>query len=86
MFGRHVSADVLLDHESVSRRHAALCFQGMTGKCMVLDLNSAHGTFVDGRRVDKVGGGGHERGRGYGGTRVWRGCGGTRVWREGMVV
>ena len=58
VFGRHVSADVLLDHESVSRRHAALCFQGMTGKCMVLDLNSAHGTFVDGRRVDKVGGGG----------------------------
>ncbi|GAX74839.1 hypothetical protein CEUSTIGMA_g2285.t1 [Chlamydomonas eustigma] len=54
VFGRHISADVVCDHPSLSRLHAAVCFQGMTGKCMVLDLGSTHGTYVNGERVEQA--------------------------------
>lgn len=34
LFGRNdVLSDVVLEHASVSRQHAALCFEGMTGRC-----------------------------------------------------
>eukprot|EP00877_Chromochloris_zofingiensis_P003111 jgi/Chrzof1/12800/Cz07g07300.t1 len=64
-FGRLPDNDVILEHASISRHHAAICFQASTGTnssstssstsraCMVLDLGSAHGTFLDGRRVAK---------------------------------
>ena len=47
-------ADAVLDHPSISRLHAAVCYEGLTGAWRVVDLGSAHGTFVDGRAVDKV--------------------------------
>lgn len=52
--GRAPVADAVLDHPSISRLHAAVCYEGLTGAWRVVDLGSAHGTFVDGRAVDKV--------------------------------
>eukprot|EP00928_Gymnodinium_smaydae_P040339 TRINITY_DN27366_c0_g2_i1.p1 TRINITY_DN27366_c0_g2~~TRINITY_DN27366_c0_g2_i1.p1 ORF type:complete len:478 (+),score=132.09 TRINITY_DN27366_c0_g2_i1:101-1534(+) len=43
--------DILLNHESVSRRHAEVSRQGLF--LFISDLGSAHGTFLDGRRLDK---------------------------------
>jgi len=47
--GRSRSCDVVLDHDTVSRRHAALArdAEGWT----VTDLGSSNGTWLDGRRV-----------------------------------
>ncbi|KAK9825585.1 hypothetical protein WJX74_007760 [Apatococcus lobatus] len=53
VFGRHASADVVLDHPSVSRHHAAICYQSLTGRWMVLDLGSVHKTFVDNQPLEK---------------------------------
>lgn len=49
VIGRDGSAAVRLDHESVSRRHAALSWRD--GQWHVRDLGSRHGTFVNERRV-----------------------------------
>jgi pSer/pThr/pTyr-binding forkhead associated (FHA) protein len=89
VFGRLPTNNVVLDHASISRQHAALCFAsatttsssktpadagaagrascasagvetsssgsgGSTHRCMVLDLGSAHGTWVNGQRCSKV--------------------------------
>ena len=43
-----------MDHQSISRQHAAICYQRMTGKWMLLDLGSVHGTFYDGQPVSKA--------------------------------
>jgi pSer/pThr/pTyr-binding forkhead associated (FHA) protein len=45
--GRGNEADLQLDHESVSRRHAA--FHGLGGELVVEDLQSRNGTFVNGQ-------------------------------------
>ena len=45
---------MVLDHPSLSRQHAAVCFERAGQRWMLLDLNSAHGTFVDGRPVSKA--------------------------------
>jgi pSer/pThr/pTyr-binding forkhead associated (FHA) protein len=47
--GRGFSADVRLDHQSVSRRHALLVAHPHGTR--ILDDRSANGTFVNGRRV-----------------------------------
>ncbi len=47
--GRAAGADVVLDDPQVSRRHALLRLA--EGECVVLDLGSANGTFVNGRRL-----------------------------------
>ena len=47
--GRGFSADVRLEHQSVSRRHAVLVEH--SGTTRILDDRSANGTFVNGRRV-----------------------------------
>jgi DNA-binding NtrC family response regulator len=48
VLGRGDAAHVLLDHTSVSRRHATLTL----GETLILeDLGSSNGTFVDGRRL-----------------------------------
>ena len=49
--GREDDCRVIMDHESISRRHAEIAVgaQGLA----VRDLGSANGTFVDGERVEK---------------------------------
>jgi ABC-type multidrug transport system ATPase subunit len=49
--GRDPSADAVLNHPSVSRRHAQLRLLAGDG-CVVVDLNSTAGSFVNGRRFD----------------------------------
>ena len=48
-FGRGFSADVRLEHQSVSRRHAIVVAHPHGTR--ILDDRSANGTFVNGRRV-----------------------------------
>jgi hypothetical protein len=40
---------VTLDHDSISRRHAALVHDGLQKKVQLVDLGSRHGTKLDGR-------------------------------------
>lgn len=47
--GRREGSDILLAHESVSRRHAVV-LESDKG-WIIRDLNSANGTFVDGHRI-----------------------------------
>lgn len=51
LMGRDESCDYPLDHPMVSRRHARIEATG--GGHAVLDLGSANGTFVNGRRVQR---------------------------------
>jgi DNA-binding winged helix-turn-helix (wHTH) protein len=50
LVGREPTATVLIDHSSVSRRHARLSVKGTD--VVVEDLGSRNGTFVNGQRVD----------------------------------
>ena len=47
--GRRVSADIVLDDSSVSRRHALVLERG--GEPMIADDRSLNGVYVNGRRV-----------------------------------
>ena len=44
----------MLDHASVSRQHAILCYQTDSNKWVIVDQGSAHGTSVNGRSTVKV--------------------------------
>ncbi len=50
LLGRTGSADVIFDSRLVSRTHAKLIKEA--GGCVIQDLNSLRGTYVNGRRVD----------------------------------
>jgi diguanylate cyclase (GGDEF)-like protein len=50
--GRREDADLRIVDEAVSRRHAAVRVEG--AGAVLRDLESANGTWVDGRRVDEV--------------------------------
>ena len=50
--GRGFSADLRLEDQSVSRRHAVIVDDGHGTR--ILDDRSANGTFVNGRRVDEA--------------------------------
>ncbi|XP_010441504.1 PREDICTED: nuclear inhibitor of protein phosphatase 1-like [Camelina sativa] len=53
IFGRqHQTCDFVLDHQSVSRQHAAVVHH-KNGSIFVIDLGSAHGTFVANERLTK---------------------------------
>lgn len=49
--GRDPSNNIVIDNLSVSRKHAVVSF--IDGKCIIEDLESANGTFVDGKRIEK---------------------------------
>lgn len=48
--GRDAACDVVLDDDSVSRKHAEL-FRDDRGQYRIKDLDSANGTFIDGEKV-----------------------------------
>jgi hypothetical protein len=50
VIGRSPNCDVQLMHATSSRRHAML-FHHSNGSCYVVDCGSAHGTYVNGKRV-----------------------------------
>uniref|UniRef100_A0A6M2EM76 FHA domain-containing protein n=1 Tax=Populus davidiana TaxID=266767 RepID=A0A6M2EM76_9ROSI len=53
IFGRQIhTCDFVLDHQSVSRQHAAV-IPHKNGSIFVIDLGSAHGTFVANERLTK---------------------------------
>ncbi|KAK4285099.1 hypothetical protein QN277_001841 [Acacia crassicarpa] len=53
IFGRQIqTCDFVLDHQSVSRQHAAVV-PHKNGSIYVIDLGSAHGTFVANERLTK---------------------------------
>ncbi|KAJ0240549.1 Protein phosphatase 1 regulatory inhibitor subunit PPP1R8 [Hirschfeldia incana] len=53
IFGRqHQACDFVLDHQSVSRQHAVVV-PHKNGSIFVIDLGSAHGTFVANERLTK---------------------------------
>lgn len=52
LLGRSRACDVRFLDPTVSRRHAAL--QRVAGGWLVVDQGSTHGTFVNGRRVDRA--------------------------------
>lgn len=51
--GREPEGNVELEHESVSRKHAALLILP-SGQILIRDLGSANGTFVNGRRLGEM--------------------------------
>lgn len=51
VIGRDPEADLVLDDDRVSRRHAALVTDDSTG-LLLRDLTSTNGTWLDGRRID----------------------------------
>lgn len=50
-FGRLPENDVMLDHESISRKHAVLQF-GPRNTAFIYDLGSSHGTFANKKQID----------------------------------
>jgi DNA-binding NtrC family response regulator len=50
LVGRDAEADLRLGDDSISRRHARLILNG--GELRIVDLDSANGTLVNGRRVE----------------------------------
>ncbi len=52
LLGRHISADIRLPDESVSRYHALMTVTG--GVWSITDLGSKSGTFVNGNRIQQT--------------------------------
>jgi len=50
--GRGLAADLRLDEDSVSRRHAILLYRSSGSR--ILDDRSSNGTFVNGRRITQA--------------------------------
>jgi hypothetical protein len=50
--GRSSQCDVVLEDDSVSRRHAEIAVRG--GVCVVRDLGSCNGTWLNGRAVTRA--------------------------------
>lgn len=52
LIGRHADCQVRLDDHVVSRRHAQIRWEN--DQWWIIDMNSANGVYVDGRRVEKA--------------------------------
>jgi len=50
--GRSSSCDLVLPDDTISRRHAEIALRG--GVCVIRDLGSANGTWVNGRSVERT--------------------------------
>ena len=50
--GRSSSCDLVLEDDSISRRHAEIALRG--GVCVIRDLGSCNGTWVNGRAVRRA--------------------------------
>src|SRR5262245_47226576 len=50
--GRSSSCDLILSDDSVSRRHAEIALRG--GICVIRDLGSCNGTWVNGRAIRRA--------------------------------
>ena len=74
--GRRADNDVLVDHTTVSRRHALV--METPGGFVLRDLNSTNGTFVNNSKV-----GMGDRGRCHGGRDSGHGHSGARGPRQG---
>lgn len=55
VLGRSPAADLMLDHQSISRQHAAICWHAPSSAMVLVDLGSVHGSWVDGKRADAGG-------------------------------
>lgn len=52
MLGRDVDCDICLDQNLVSNEHALIIKSGPA--CWIEDLNSKHGTFINGREIHRT--------------------------------
>jgi pSer/pThr/pTyr-binding forkhead associated (FHA) protein len=50
LIGRDTSCDLVISHDSISRKHAEL-FIDFEGNVFVTDLSSKNGTYVNNRRI-----------------------------------
>ena len=56
--GRRPYNDIVIDNLAVSGEHAVMQMSG--AEVFLEDLNSTNGTFVDGRKISRIGLGGHQ--------------------------
>nr|DAD39280.1 TPA_asm: hypothetical protein HUJ06_013603 [Nelumbo nucifera] len=52
LVGRHPDCNIMLEHPSVSRFHLRIHSQPSLKKLSVVDLSSAHGTWVSGKKIE----------------------------------
>jgi hypothetical protein len=52
VLGRGSKCDFVLEDDAVSRRHAEIAVRA--GQCVIRDLGSCNGTFVNGREVERA--------------------------------
>ncbi len=49
--GRNPGNELRVNNPSISRKHARITYDVQTGQCMITDLKSSNGTYVNGNRV-----------------------------------
>ncbi|XP_042486950.1 FHA domain-containing protein PS1-like [Macadamia integrifolia] len=50
--GRHPDCNIMLEHPSISRFHLKICSKPSLQKLSVMDLSSAHGTWISGQNIE----------------------------------
>eukprot|EP00249_Psilotum_nudum_P008045 c21006_g1_i2 orf=58-2034(+) len=54
VMGRHVDCDIMVTHLSVSRHHVEIQLLRETREIVVIDLESVHGTWINGDRISSL--------------------------------